>query len=118
MKAVMDPKIMGAWNLHLQTLPMRLDFFVCFSSIASVFGNADQANYSAANAFLDSLSAYRHSIGLPALTGRDANATPPFDAFDFQNPPFVTPPNITAHTTVPANVLQQCGQTEVPLGCN
>jgi phospholipase C len=57
-------------------------------------------------------------FGLPALTGRDANATPPFDVFDFQNPPFSTPPNLTAHTTVPASILQQCGQTEVPLGCN
>ena len=57
-------------------------------------------------------------FGLPALTARDANATPPFDAFDFQNPPFMTPPNIGATTTVPASILSSCGQTEVKLGCN
>jgi phospholipase C len=60
-------------------------------------------------------------FGLPALTARDANAAPPFEAFDFQNPPFMTPPDITAHTTGSASiapaVLSACGQTEVPLGC-
>jgi phospholipase C len=56
-------------------------------------------------------------FGLPALTARDANALPPMDVFDFKNPPFMTPPNITATTTVPASVLSQCGQTEVKLGC-
>jgi len=57
-------------------------------------------------------------FGLPALTARDANATPPMELFDFQNPPDMTPPNITATTTVPASVLTSCGQTEVKPGCN
>jgi phospholipase C len=53
-------------------------------------------------------------FGLPALTARDANAAPPMEMFDFKNPPFMTPPNITAHTTVPPSVLSQCGQTYAP----
>jgi phospholipase C len=61
-------------------------------------------------------------FGLPALTARDANSSPPYEAFDFQNPPFMTPPNITATTagskTVSSSVLSTCGQTEVALGCN
>jgi phospholipase C len=56
-------------------------------------------------------------FGLPAMTDRDANATPPMEMFDFQNPPFVTPPTIAAHTTVPDAVLMHCGQHYAPLGC-
>jgi len=55
-------------------------------------------------------------FGLPALTARDANAAP-MDMFDFQNPPFATPPNITAHTTVPQPILTQCNQTLAPTSC-
>ncbi len=58
------------------------------------------------------------TFGLPALTARDANATPPMDLFDFQSPPFMTPPNITATTTVDPTVLAQCKQTLAPVGCN
>lgn len=47
---------------------MDLDFFVMFSSIASVFGNVGQLSYSAGNAFQDSLAQYRrHVLGLPGL---------------------------------------------------
>jgi phospholipase C len=53
-------------------------------------------------------------FGLPALTGRDANATPPMELFDFQSPPFVTPPSLTAHTTVPPAILTQCKQVYAP----
>jgi phospholipase C len=56
-------------------------------------------------------------FGLPALTGRDANATPPMEMFDFESPPFVTPPSITATTTVPPAILAQCKQTLAPLTC-
>jgi phospholipase C len=56
-------------------------------------------------------------FGLPALTGRDANSTPPMEMFDFQNPPWVTPPNITATTPVPSAILSQCKQTLAPLAC-
>jgi aryl carrier-like protein len=58
----------GAWNLHCQTRGTPLDFFVMFSSMSSVFGIAGQANYSAANLFLDTLAYYRRARGLPALT--------------------------------------------------
>jgi phospholipase C len=56
-------------------------------------------------------------FGLPALTARDANATPPFEMFDFQSPPFATPPNITARTPVDPTVLAQCKQSLAPLSC-
>jgi phospholipase C len=56
-------------------------------------------------------------FGLPALTARDANSTPPYEMFDFAHPMFMTPPNITAHTTVPPATLTQCKQS-LPPGCN
>jgi phospholipase C len=56
-------------------------------------------------------------FGLPALTMRDANATPPMEVFDFQNPPFMTPPTVSATTTVPPSILSQCGQSMAPTSC-
>lgn len=65
---VMAPKVNGAWNLHKLTDDKELDFFVSFSSTASVLGVTGQSSYAAANAFLDSLAGFRGSLGLPALT--------------------------------------------------
>jgi 8-amino-7-oxononanoate synthase len=65
---VMAPKVQGAWNLHLATQDLPLDFFVCFSSIASLLGSPGQGNYAAANAFMDALVHYRRSLGLPGLS--------------------------------------------------
>ena len=65
---VMAPKAEGAWHLHTLTLNMELDFFVCFSSIVSLFGSTAQANYAAANAFLDALAHHRRAMGLPGLS--------------------------------------------------
>lgn len=56
-------------------------------------------------------------FGLPAMTARDANATPPMELFDFASPPHLTPPDIAAHTTVPDAVLTQCKQQYAPFGC-
>ncbi|HEX6385525.1 MAG TPA: SDR family NAD(P)-dependent oxidoreductase, partial [Anaerolineae bacterium] len=67
LRKVMAPKIDGAWNLHSLTLEDPLDFFVLFSSGASVLGSPGQGNYVAANAFLDALAHQRHALGLPAI---------------------------------------------------
>jgi len=65
---VFAPKVQGAWLLDALTRTEALDWFVMFSSVASVLGSAGQTNYSAANAFLDVLAHERHSEGLPALS--------------------------------------------------
>ena len=65
---VFASKVNGGWNLHTASLSKELDFFVLFSSIASVLGSSGQSNYSAANAFLDGLAYYRQQLGLPALS--------------------------------------------------
>ncbi|HYY96359.1 MAG TPA: type I polyketide synthase, partial [Pyrinomonadaceae bacterium] len=61
-------KVEGAWNLHRLTLSAPLDFFVLFSSIASLVSVPGQGSYAAANAFLDALAHYRRSLGRPALS--------------------------------------------------
>ena len=68
MASVIGPKALGAWWLHQATREMALDCFVLFSSMSSIFGNPAQGNYSAANAFLDSLAYHRRALGFPALT--------------------------------------------------
>ncbi|XP_077124566.1 mycolipanoate synthase-like [Ranitomeya variabilis] len=61
---VLSPKVDGAVNLHLATSNIKLDYFVCFSSVASFVGNPGQANYAAANSFLDMFCQYRRNKGL------------------------------------------------------
>ncbi|XP_040289976.1 phenolphthiocerol/phthiocerol polyketide synthase subunit C-like [Bufo bufo] len=61
---VFGPKVDGVVNLHLATLNMKLDYFVCYSSIASFVGNSGQANYAAANSFLEMFCQYRRNMGL------------------------------------------------------
>ena len=67
-ETVMSPKVSGTWHLHNLTKDVSLDFFVCFSSIASMLGSGGQGNYAAANAFMDALAHHRHALGLPALS--------------------------------------------------
>ena len=64
---VMAPKVAGSWNLHQLTKDLTLDFFICFSSAASVTGMLGQGNYIAANTFLDAIAYYRRTLNLPAL---------------------------------------------------
>jgi acyl transferase domain-containing protein/acyl-CoA synthetase (AMP-forming)/AMP-acid ligase II/NADPH:quinone reductase-like Zn-dependent oxidoreductase/acyl carrier protein len=65
---VMLPKVAGAWNLHVLTQSDPLDFFVMYSSAASLLGSAGQANHSAGNAFLDTLAHFRRAARQPALS--------------------------------------------------
>ena len=56
----------GTWALHEAFAAESLDFFVLFSSLSGVYGQIGQANYAAANTFLDAFVQYRHGNGLPA----------------------------------------------------
>jgi myxalamid-type polyketide synthase MxaE and MxaD len=67
LRQVLRPKVLGSWRLHEALSSAPLDFFVLFSSLGSLLGQAGQGSYAAANAFLDALAHLRRAQGLAAL---------------------------------------------------
>ncbi|WP_193791093.1 type I polyketide synthase [Mycobacterium paraense] len=68
MDTVLRSKVDGAWHLHELTKDSNLSAFVMFSSMAGIVGAPGQANYAAANSFLDGLASYRRGQGLAGLS--------------------------------------------------
>ena len=64
---VFAPKVTGSWRLHEATADLDLDWWLTFSSAASLLGSPGQGAYAAANSWVDGLVAYRRSRGLPAI---------------------------------------------------
>ncbi len=69
---VLAPKVAGTVHLDLATQRIDLDFFALFSSVAAAVGNAGQADYAAANGFMDQFAAYRNTL---AAEGRRSGHT-------------------------------------------
>ncbi|KAL5459023.1 hypothetical protein PMIN06_003013 [Paraphaeosphaeria minitans] len=66
MRRVLAPKIDGSMILDQVFHDAELDFFILFSSVVCIYGNAGQSNYSAANGFLNALARQRRKRGLAA----------------------------------------------------
>jgi acyl transferase domain-containing protein/acyl carrier protein len=65
---VFAARIAGAWNLHLATEHLPLDFFLLYSSLSAALGIVGLSTYAASHSFLDTLAEYRRARGLPALS--------------------------------------------------
>ncbi|WP_438426452.1 SDR family NAD(P)-dependent oxidoreductase [Aquimarina macrocephali] len=59
---VLDPKVLGTYNLDEASKNIDLDFLVLFSSISSITGNSGQADYATANSFMDQFAVYRNQL--------------------------------------------------------
>ncbi len=68
LRRVFAPKVIGTWALHEAFRDEPLDFFVLFSSAASLTGSAGQGNYAAASSFLDGMAQYRRQTDRSALS--------------------------------------------------
>ena len=66
-RRVLEPKIEGVENLDYITRGMPLDYFVLFSSVVTLIGNPGQANYVAANAYMEGVARRRRQEGRTAL---------------------------------------------------
>src|SRR5699024_6185878 len=66
LERVWTPKVAGALRLHAATATRQLDWWVGFSSMATLLGLPGQAAYATANAWLDALMGWRRASGLPA----------------------------------------------------
>ncbi|GAB6988523.1 SDR family NAD(P)-dependent oxidoreductase [Paenibacillus pini] len=65
---VLRPKLEGTWVLDQLTTEDQPDFFISFSSIASLLGGPGQGDYTAANSYLDAFTAYRNRKGLRTIS--------------------------------------------------
>ncbi|SCD34281.1 polyketide synthase PksL, partial [Streptomyces sp. OspMP-M43] len=78
LRAVLAPKVDGVLHLDAASRGLTLDFFVTFSSVAGVFGNAGQSDYAAANAFLDAFAHHRQAlVDIGERTGRTRSVSWP-----------------------------------------
>jgi len=62
-KDVIAPKVEGTWTLDKATENDNMDFFVLFSSMATLQNMAGQGDYTAANSYLNSFAEYRSKQG-------------------------------------------------------
>lgn len=70
-----EAKVRGTWNLHNVSVQRRceLDFFTMLSNISGVVGQKGQANYAAANVFLDNFALYHWQRRLGHIASIAAN---------------------------------------------
>ncbi|TMC16230.1 MAG: SDR family NAD(P)-dependent oxidoreductase, partial [Chloroflexi bacterium] len=71
-QAVLAPKVMGVEWLDEASSQVPLDFFILCSSLSAIEGNGGQADYAAANAYLD---AFAHERARKVLLGQRHGAT-------------------------------------------
>ncbi|WP_266160111.1 SDR family NAD(P)-dependent oxidoreductase, partial [Dyella silvatica] len=62
LQQVLHAKVAGTWYLDEASRELALDSFICFSSISGALGNLGQADYAAANAFMDAFAPYRSGL--------------------------------------------------------
>lgn len=67
MESTLSPKVLGTILLDEMTAMEKMDFFICFSSVSSITGNVGQADYAAANGFMDAFAEYRNRLSANSL---------------------------------------------------